>query len=260
MYNGNKIAAIVQARMTSTRLPGKVLFDLAGKPSLQHIIERLRRSKYLDDVIIATTINEADNPIIDLCDKLNCHYWRGSEEDVLQRVLDAAHAYEVDVIVEVTADCAVIDWTHADYLIGLLFETGAEYASNVVVRSFPRGFDTQTFYTKTLERANKEVDNQVDRQHVSTWIYKNPKGKYKIYNWYSEPDLSVIRLTIDTPEDYELVKKVFDGLKEFGIDCPTSNEILGYLTMYPDLLKINSHIQQKDYYKELEACKCGTSS
>jgi spore coat polysaccharide biosynthesis protein SpsF len=130
--------------MTSSRLPGKVLLPLGGKPVLQNIIERLRRSKYIDSVIVATTTNEADNPIIELCQSLNCSYYRGSEDDVLSRVLEAAKEFATDIVVEVTADCVMIDPKFIDEMIEQL--EGYDYISNVIRRHFPRGCDAQVFW------------------------------------------------------------------------------------------------------------------
>jgi len=160
-----KIAAIIQARCGSSRLPGKVLMDINGKPCLQRVIERLRASKRLDDVIVACTTNEADNAIVALCDKLNCHYYRGSEDDVLSRVLEAAKTFDVDVIVDITADCPLLYAGHVDALINVFLTGDYDFVSNVGERTFPRGFDIRVCSAKTLERVNVEVENPIDRQH-----------------------------------------------------------------------------------------------
>lgn len=249
MYNNYKCVAIVQARMTSSRLPCKVLLPLGGKPVLQNIIERLRRSKYVDEVVIATTTNQADDAIIELCDSLNCSYYRGSEDDVLNRVLEAAKKFDTDIIVELTADCPCLEGVFVDDMIEQL--EGYDYISNVIQRRFPRGYDTQVFWIKTLERADKEVDNSVDRQHVSSWIYKNPKnfGKYKVKNMGLEKlDLSNLRLTLDTETDYQLLQFVFGA---FSNNLFTLREITGLVWQYPELFELNKHIEQKSYYKEL---------
>jgi spore coat polysaccharide biosynthesis protein SpsF len=253
MYNNYKVNAIVQARMTSSRLPGKVLLPLANKPVLQHIIERLRRSKYIDEVVIACTTNEADDAIIDLCNQLDCKYYRGSEDDVLTRVLEAAKAFDTDIIVEVTADCPMIDPTIADSLIEGLCDGYYHYASNVISRTYPRGFDTQVFWTVALDRINKEIDNPIDRQHVSTYFYRNPQtqGRFKTLNVLFARDRSDIRLTLDTEDDYNLLGKVFDL---YGDENDfTFNNIIRLFEAVPSLKNTNSHIEQKSYEKELEA-------
>jgi len=149
-------AAIIQARQSSTRLPGKALVDINGKPALQRVIERCRAAN-VDDVIVATTENEADNAIASLCDSLNCHYYRGSEEDVLSRVLEAAKYYEVDTIVEITADCPLIDWNHINFLLDYHRMNLSDVTTNILERDFPRGYDIRIFDTATLERVNSEV-------------------------------------------------------------------------------------------------------
>jgi len=252
MYNNYRVNAIVQARMGSTRLPGKVLLLLGGKPVLQHIIERLRRSAYIDDVVIACTTNEADDAIIDLCNQLDCKYYRGSEDDVLTRVLEAAKEYKTDIIVEVTADCPMVDPIMADSLIEGLCDGYYHYASNVISRTYPRGFDTQVFWTVALDCINKEIDNPIDRQHVSTYFYRNPQteGRFKTLSMLHRYDASDIRLTLDTEDDYKLLDKIFDL---YGEDNTfTHNSIARLFEAVPNLKNTNSHIEQKSYEKELE--------
>lgn len=252
MYNDYVVNAIVQARMTSTRLKGKVLLPLDDKSCLQHIVERLRRSKYIDDVIIACTTNEEDQPIVDFCKLHNVRHFRGSEEDVLQRVVDTAKAFDTDIIVEITSDCPCVDWELADEAIEELVDDNVDYVSNVIDRTYARGLDVQVFWTRVLEQVNLEVDNPVDRQHVSTWIYKNPKNEDRfnlsnIYtNFYNTED---IRLTLDTEDDYKLLHRVFEYFKgnEFGY-----KDIYSLFQRYPEWKLINEHIPQKNYREELE--------
>jgi len=255
MYGKYKVNAIIQARMTSTRLPGKTLLPLAGKPVLQHIIERLRLSKYVDNVIVACTTNPEDDKIVELCDKLNCLYHRGSETDVLARVLEAAKRFETDIIVEVTSDCPCIDKdTVNDVVMGVGEHITVDYCSNVIQRTYPRGYDVQAFWTKTLEKVDALVDNPVDRQHVSTWIYKNPRNFKKFRNkcivLSKDPNqnFSGIRLTLDTQEDYDLLKFVFEAFNGLYFSI---KDVLELFATYPELPLINSKIEQKSYYDEL---------
>jgi spore coat polysaccharide biosynthesis protein SpsF len=240
-------AAIIQARMTSTRLPGKVLLDICGKPCLQRVIERLRASKRLDDVIVACTTNGADDAIVALCDKLNCHYYRGSEDDVLSRVLEAAKAFSVDVVVEVTSDCPLIYAGHVDALISIFSTGDYDFVSNVGERTFPRGFDIRVCSAKTLERVNVEVDNPIDRQHCLTRMYLNPKGKqnYKQINMEApasqyRPD---IEITLDTTEDLELIRFIY------GFE---GQQIIGIINDYPMMYSKVKEIHRKDYFSELQ--------
>lgn len=271
MINGKTIKAIIQARMTSTRLPGKALVDICGKPALQRVIERLRAAKTLDDVIIATTTNEKDDAIISLCEKLGCSCFRGSEEDVLSRVLEAARKFEVDVVVEITADCPLIDWNHVNALVELHMEkciideltTGEvvytpinDMTSNIIERTFPRGYDIRVFNREALERVNKEVDNAIDRQHCSTWMYLNPKGKqnYTCQNWpaptgQNRPDIEV---TLDTPEDLELIRWIY-GFESQGYNLElTCQQIISLIDTYPSMYSKVAKIERKDYFTELE--------
>lgn len=250
-----KIGAVIQARTTSTRLPNKVLLDIVGKPALQHIIERLRQSKKLETIIVATTTNETDNSICDLCDKLGCFYFRGSENDVLTRVLEAAKAYGIDIIVEITGDCELIDWNIVDQLIGMYCNNDVDYCSNVLERTFPRGYDCQVFSTKLLERVNREVDNPIDKQHVSSWIYKNPKnkGKFRLLGLKAPKELNRpdLEITLDTESDLELMRWLFGYGKEYRIDM-TCQQVIDAIDLYPHVYKKVAEIQRKDYLKELK--------
>jgi len=250
-----RTVAIIQARMTSTRLPGKVLLDICGKPDLQRVIERVRASKKLDDIVIATTVNAADDPIIELCDKLNCHYYRGSEEDVLSRVVEAAKAFKADAIVELTADCPLIYAGHIDALLDI-YNTGKyDFVSNVEERTYPRGFDIRICSTETLERINCEVDNPIDRQHVLTWTYLNPKGKlgYSRFNQVAprnehRPDIEV---TLDTPDDLELLRFIY-SFESDGYNLELAPEqIIAIIDAYPMMYKNVAKIKRKDYITEL---------
>ncbi|MFA6309770.1 MAG: glycosyltransferase family protein [Clostridia bacterium] len=256
MFNDKvKIGCIIQARQGSQRLPGKATIPIAGKPALQRVIERLRAAKCLDDVIVATTINEADDAIEALCSKLGCTCYRGSEEDVLQRVLDAATYLFVDVIVEITADCPLIDPSHIDTLVNMFFSGDYDHVSNIIERTFPRGYDIRVFSREALERVNKEVDNPVDRQHVSTWMYLNPKGKqnYKCLNWAAPPGQNRpdIEVTLDELEDLLLIRWIY-GFEGQGynltLDCQT---VINLLDTYPHMLDKVQKIKRKDYFEEL---------
>ena len=250
-----KIAAIIQARMSSSRLPGKVLMDLAGKPALRRMIERLRESNQLDDIIVATTINKTDDPTVELCEKLNCNYFRGSEDDVLDRVLKTAQNFNVDVIVETTGDCPLIDYNHINHLVKLFKDNEYDHVSNIIDRTFPRGYDIRVFSTESLERTNKEVDNDIDRQHVSTWQYLNPKGKqnYKCLNW-SAPigqNRSDIEVTLDTPEDYKLINILFAMGQDYKLDL-TCQDVINLIDTYPSIYQQVKKIERKDYFQELK--------
>jgi spore coat polysaccharide biosynthesis protein SpsF len=248
--NKGKICATIEARMTSTRLPGKVLMDFCGKTNLQHIIERLKRSKYLDEVVVATTVNKDDDVIVELCEKVGCKYYRGSEEDVLLRVLEAAKSVNADYIVEITGDCPVIDWRHVDNLIKIFFSGEYDYASNTIERSFPRGFDTQIFPVRVLEEVNEITKNPVDHEHVSIYIYTHPE-KYVLLNWKADDKTNhpEFEITLDTKEDYEFIKNIYENLYPLNYDF-SAEDVVELLLRNQELTKILGNTNRKNPFKE----------
>lgn len=253
MYKDKHVVAIVQARFNSSRLPGKVLLPIGESTVLELIVQRLRRSKWIDDVVIATTVNESDNAIVDLCNKKDIKYFRGSEEDVLSRVLSAAKQFDADIIVEVTGDCPFVDPTIADLCIQRLVRDEYHYVSNVIDRTFARGLDVQVFWTRILKQVDKEVDNPIDRQHVSTWIYRNPNSYWTFKNACvrtMQYDTSNIRLTLDTQEDYDLITKVYNHFLNEKFDY---KDIFGLFRQRPNLRNVNKSVKQKSYEDELFA-------
>ena len=247
MYLGitEKIVALIEARMTSFRLPGKVLLPLAGIPSLECMISRIQGSHYLDDVVVATTVNIEDGPIEDLCLRIGCQYYRGSEDDVLQRVLDAAHEKKADLIVEITGDCPLIDHRHIDHLIDLYYSGDYDYASNIIERSFPDGFDVQVFPTKVLEIVDQLTDDPIDRVHVSYYIYTHPE-RFKLVNWRAEGEMywPELGLTLDEQDDYELLRIIYEKLMPINKDF-SAEDVVSLLRRNPKYLEINAHVRRK---------------
>lgn len=240
-----KVAAIIEARMTSTRLPGKVLMEGCGKPLLQHMIERLRKSNHLDDVIVATTVNKTDDNIVELCTDIGCNYYRGSEDDVLLRVLEAAKAFSVDVIVETTGDCPFIDWRHIDKLVEIYQTNEYDFVSNCTVRSFPDGFDIRVFSQVDLSEVNDISQDPLDHEHVAIYFPRHPE-KYRCYNMLASgeekrPDLEV---TLDELGDYKLIKNVFDALYPHNSDF-SCVDVIQYLNNNPQLLQFTEDIKRK---------------
>ena len=253
-----KVCAIVQARQGSSRLPGKALVDVAGKPAIQRVVERLRRAKTLDDVIVAMPESEVDDELAEFCEMMGYSYFRGDENDVLSRVLQCATKFEVDCIVEITADCLLIDFNHVDALVNIFMEHNCDHVSNIITRTFPRGYDIRVFSKEALERTYLEVDNDVDRSHVSTWQYLNSKGKlnYKCLNmiaplYQDRPDLEI---TLDTPEDLELIRWIFEFEKQgYNMEL-TCEEVIGLIDTYPERYEKVAKITRKDYFTELSEC------
>jgi spore coat polysaccharide biosynthesis protein SpsF len=245
------IHAIIQARMTSTRLPGKVLLPGYNKSMLEHLVERLQQSQHIQKVIVATTINQTDDPIIELCEKLEIGYHRGSENDVLQRVLDTMSAHDTDIIVEITGDCPLIDYNVVDDVINTYLNNSYDYVSNVMKRTYPRGLDTQVFSKQVLEKVNTLTKDPMDREHVSLYIYKHPQTfschGISLPTELSHPDY---RWTLDTPEDYEFIKTVFEKLYPTNPKF-TFQDIYKLISSNPELTNINKEIKQKtiNYYE-----------
>ena len=240
-----KIVATIEARMNSTRLPGKVLMEAAGKSFLAHMVERLGRVRSLDGIVIATTTNVADDAIVTLAEELGIGCHRGSEDDVLARVLSAAKAHDVDVIVETTGDCPLIDPNLVDSCIKSYLESDVDYVSNVLERTYPIGMDTQVFSTKVLDNVAKLTDDPDDREHVSLYIYRNPEI-FKLQNVSAPPELSwpELGLTLDTPDDLRVIRHVFEAL--YPLDpCFDLVKVLELFHTDPSLAEINAHVHRK---------------
>ena len=241
-----KIVATIEARMTSSRLPGKVLLDLAGKPALQQLVERLRRSRYLDEVVVATTDRSTDDPVAELCRRIGCSVFRGSEDDVLARVLGAANSVSGDLIVEITGDCPAVDWRHVDLLIETFFAGQYDYVANVAgPRPYPVGFEVQVFPTAVLAEVDRLTQNPVDHEHVSLYIYSHPE-RYRIYYVEASPELYQpdLEVTLDTPEDYQLIQAIFTTLLPDNPDF-SALDVVNLLRQQPELLALTREVKRK---------------
>jgi spore coat polysaccharide biosynthesis protein SpsF len=234
---------IVQARMTSTRLPGKVLLEVAGKSLLEYQIERLRRAELADSIVVATTVNAADQPIVALCERLAVPVSRGSEHDVLARYHDCALAHRADVVVRVTSDCPVIDPQVLDATIDCYRRGQFDYVSNSLERSFPRGLDAEVFTFRALAEAHAEAIDEEEREHVTPFLYRRPQ-RYRLGNFASPHDLSGHRWTVDTPEDFALVSRLigtlYPVLPRFALQ-----DMLAWLKGHPEVSALNAHVEQK---------------
>lgn len=238
-----KTIIIVQARMTSTRLPGKVLLPLAGEPMLVRLLERLRRVQRADGIVIATTTNVTDDPIAALCAQQGVPCHRGSELDVLSRYADAARLHAADVVVRITSDCPLIDPALIDQLIAVYEEGDSDYVSNMLPPTWPYGMAVEVFSATALAQAHAEATQDAEREHVTPFIYWHPQ-RYRLRNVASPVALSHHRWTVDTPEDYELVRRLFDHLLPTNPHF-TQADVLALLDAHPDWIAINQHVQQK---------------
>ncbi len=246
------IAAIVQARMGSTRLRGKVLKDIVGNPLLWHIWNRLCRAKTLDNIIVATTDKLQDDPIVSLCKKAGVHFFRGSEDDVLDRYYTTARYFDADIIVRITADCPLIDPEVVDKVVGVFLKGGRDYCSNIKKRTYPDGLDTEVFSFRALEKAWREAKLMSEREHVTPYIHKHSE-LFRLGDVTQDRDLSHLRWVVDEPRDLEFVRKVYEHLYRPG-EIFLMEDVVRLLEKNPELVEINKGIMiNEGYFRSLKS-------
>ncbi|MFW6175182.1 MAG: cytidylyltransferase domain-containing protein [Acidobacteriota bacterium] len=233
--------AIVQARMGSTRLPGKVLAEIEGRPMLSRVLGRLGRARTLDAVVVATSTEPGDDPVAELGRELRVPVFRGSEEDVLDRYAGAARQLAADAVVRVTADCPLIDPQVVDRVVQRFRESGADYASNTLKRTYPQGLDVEVFRREALEQAAREAREPWERAHVTPYLYHHPE-RFALVSVTHDRDLSRHRWTVDTREDLKLVRALYRRA-----DDPYAGwqELLRIAESDPSLRAINAGVVQK---------------
>lgn len=238
-----RIVCIIQARLGSTRLPSKVLLPILNKPMLWWDMYRVQKSKYIDDVVIATTTKLSDDPIAALCEKHGWHVSRGSEDDVLDRYYQAAKKFNADHIVRITSDCPMIDAQVVDYVIAgyLSAVPQPDYGSNIQARTYPRGLDTEIFSVESLNNAWTNAKDKHEREHVTPFIWQYPE-KFQLHSIANAQNFSSHRWTVDTPEDMELIQKIY---QHFGHGDFYWHDVLSLLDDNPEWVQINQHIEQK---------------
>jgi spore coat polysaccharide biosynthesis protein SpsF len=237
-----RIVAIIQARMGSTRLPGKVLMDLGGKTALARVVGRLRGAARVHQVVVATTNSVADDAIVQECDRLDVSSFRGSENDVLDRYYRTARACAAETVVRITSDCPVIDPQLVDETIRIFHEQRADYASNAFPRTYPRGLDAEVFTSDALERAWRDAHKPYEREHVTPYFYEHPEF-FQLVSVRGQIDHSLYRWTLDTAEDLELLRAIY---AQFNHEDDFSwSEIIQLMERSPELAELNSHIVQK---------------
>ncbi|MCD9022314.1 glycosyltransferase family protein [Cohnella sp. NL03-T5] len=244
---GKKIVAIVQARMGSTRLPGKVMLELAGRTTISHVIERCKAIPSVHEVMIATSDSPADGILVEEARRLGVRFFQGSETDLLSRYYEAAKYSQADVIVRITSDCPLIDPEISEKTIQYFMNApDADYCSNVEQRTLPRGLDTEVFSYKALERTHLEAKKDYHREHVGDYMFENP-NQFRIYSDTNDyGDFSQYRWTLDTPEDYELIQKIYGFLYIPGAIF-TWKEAVSLMQLNPELALINADVEQKKY-------------
>jgi spore coat polysaccharide biosynthesis protein SpsF (cytidylyltransferase family) len=244
-------AAIIQARMGSTRLPGKVLLDLCGKPVIGRVVERTRAAQGVHGVLVATTDRPEDDVIEEWCIRGGVPVFRGLAEDVLARYHGAALYLDrlgigADRILRVTADCPLIDPGVIDRGIHESEKTGADYVSNIDPPTYPDGLDVEVFTRRLLEVAHGEARLPSDREHVTPFMRRN--GRFRTLNFRADRDLSRLRWTLDTAEDYRFIGEVYRRLSPVK-ELFTMDDVLRLLEAYPELGEINGHLERNEGYR-----------
>lgn len=243
-----EVVAIIQARMGSSRLPGKVLLDIGGEPMLNRVVLRTRRAQFLGQVVVATTTDSSDDPVASFCRSQGFPCFRGDPFDVLDRYYQAACLFQARTIVRLTGDCPLIDPGEIDRTLMAFSRANVDFAANRLPppwkRTTPIGMDTEVVTFDALSRAWREADAKYAREHVMPYIYEE-HGRFNIIMVDHDPDLSHLRLTVDTHEDLALVREIY---QYFGNNDDFSlHDILELLEKSPDLLKINANVAHKGY-------------
>lgn len=242
-----KVVCLVQARVGSTRLPGKILKEICGKTILHHEIDRLKKCKEIDEIVIATTDKEDDDKIVNEAKKLSVKYFRGSENDVLSRFYYSAKENNADIIVRVTSDCPCIDFEILDkmliYFKDKYKEKQVEYLSNTIKRTYPRGYDIEIFTFSALEKSYINAEKEYEREHVTPYIYDKTNNFLKL-SFENKDDYSEYRVTLDTIEDFIVIKNIFENLY-YKNPYFKLNDVVQYLNNNLHIVDINKHIEQK---------------
>lgn len=239
-----RTVAIIQARMSSTRFPGKVLFPLAGKNSIQWIVDRVRGAAQVDRTVIATATNPADGAIVGYCKSKGIEVFCGDENDVMQRMLDCARSADAELIVDITGDCPLVDPRQIDFLVNTIIARKYKYVSNVGIRSWPDGFDVQVYYREALKDVDKRVVKPEHRAH-SGWNVMKHIGPIMQWNYEAPKECFYpgIGLTLDTREDAQVLH---DVLMHFtGNPFFSAEEVIKFVTGHPDVLDANKSIERK---------------
>lgn len=238
------VVATIEARMSASRLPGKVMLPLAGVPMLQRLVERVRLSRRVDEVVVASTLSTPDAVIADLCNRIGCRVHRGPIEDITTRLLEAAA--DADIIVQITGDCPLIDPAHIDETVDLLRRERADYASNNLGEmSFPLGFDVRCFTGEALRRSSALSGDITDRVHGSYFIYRRP-DLFRLVGWRAPEEMRwpELRLTVDEPADYEVVRRIFEELYPAKPEF-TAGDVVRLMRARPDWVALNAAVRQK---------------
>ncbi|MFC1828420.1 cytidylyltransferase domain-containing protein [Thermodesulfobacteriota bacterium] len=244
-----KIVATIEARMGSTRLPGKVIKEIDGMPSLELQIRRMRLSRHIDEIVLATTDRKIDDVLVDFGRDVGVAVFRGSEDDVLARILGAVQSVGGELHVQTTGDCPLIDPGAIDQVIEVFLAGHGEFdfVSNEITRSYPIGLDCRVFPVWVLEEVNILCDDPIHRVHGSTYIYTGPEpGRYRCHNILAPPELHYPdwRWALDTQEDFIFLQTVARHFSDRKVEL-SARELAAWLQLHPEIISINSHVPQK---------------
>jgi spore coat polysaccharide biosynthesis protein SpsF len=234
------VLAILQARVSSSRLAGKVLKPILDRPMLQHQIDRIRRAESLDALVVATSVDASDDPVAALCERAQVACFRGSLDDVLDRFHQAARPYSPRIVVRLTGDCPLIDPMIIDRVVDF-FRSG-DFDLARTADTFPDGLDVEVMRIEILEQAWKSATRPSDREHVTLFVNRQPE-RFRIGEYGSATDLSHLRLTVDEPQDFELVRAIYETLYPSN-PAFTTDDVLGLLAARPTLVDLNRAVQR----------------
>jgi spore coat polysaccharide biosynthesis protein SpsF (cytidylyltransferase family) len=242
-----RIDVVIQARMGATRLPGKVMLEVLGKPVIWRVISRVSKAQLIDGLVVATTTKSEDDVIETFCRKNDISFFRGSDEDVLDRYYQCAKKHDLENIVRITADCPLHDPHVIDLVIKKYKSGNYDYISNTDPPSYPDGIDVEIFSLYALEKAWTNATLSSEREHVTPYIRKN-KNLFRVGNVQKETDLSELRWTLDQEEDFRFIQTVYEKLSGSKNDIFYIDDILELIDKFPELLNINSNLKRNEGY------------
>lgn len=245
------ICAIIQARMGSTRLPGKVLCKIEDRPMLSYMLERVAAAKNVDKIVLATSVDSSDDPIAELCAESHVSCFRGDLDDVMDRYYQAAKEFRADVVVRLTGDCPLIDPQMIDAMVDIYRKGTYDYVANTIPPQWtvPEGMDVEVFSFKKFEQAWREAKKPSEREHVTFYFWQNPE-LFSVFKYNLPSDLSQYRLTVDYPEDLEVVKSIITKLYPVN-SLFSMKDIIAFLKDNPDIHKLNAHIKSNQGWRSV---------
>ena len=244
MFHGKTVIAIIQAHMSSTRLPNKIMLDLHGKPELYRVLERVKKSKYLDDIVVATSDLPCDDIIANSCKEWGIHSFRGSDSDVLSRFYGAAMLFPADAYMRLTSDNPISDPDEIDHEIEYFFNSGLRHVRGDYTH-LPHGIGEEVFTAELLQEAYEKATEPFEHEHVTPYMYRNQSSTGIVPTDMDDAD---IRVTMDTENDYRLLCAIYDHLyspnRTFTLD-----EAVSFIRSHPEILEINSMVKDNSIYQ-----------